>query len=133
MILSLSPRFALPYENISRTPIYHLLAETESIIKTTPDRAIQDETRNNIANSIHNYINGFHTINNPDSTTKLLQRSYKVTAKFLKSNPNVCILPEDKGNRTVVMVLSDYVQKMKSMLADTDTYLLVQSYPKFRL
>lgn len=92
-------------------------------------KIVQDRTRSNIANVVHNYINGFNSTRHSESSSKILAQARYVTSKFLKSNEDICVLPADKGNRTVVMLVEDYERKMNLLLSDTTTYTPIKSDP----
>ncbi|XP_058827991.1 uncharacterized protein LOC131687913 [Topomyia yanbarensis] len=68
-------------------------------------------------------------LTNSDPDFKLLKIAQNDTAKFLKSNPDICVLPADKGNREAVMMTEDYDQKMQTLLSDTDTYTKIKADP----
>ena len=52
---------------------------------------------------------------------------------FLKSHPNVVIVPADKGGATVAMYKEDYHQKMMNILSDTNTYMPLDRCPLTKL
>ena len=51
----------------------------------------------------------------------------------LKKDPSIRILKADKGNCTVVLNTSDYLQKMRSLLSDSFTYSKIKSNPVKKL
>lgn len=53
---------------------------------------------------------------------KSILRDIKQTRDFLKQNPEIIVLNADKGNVTVLMEKTDYLEKMSSLLNDTTTY-----------
>lgn len=131
ILLSLSPKFSLQQTSFPQQQLYHLLAETETILKTNPDTKIQDKTRCMITNSIHNFVNDYHN-NMKDPEVKFLKIAQTAAKKFLQSNPDICVLPADKGNRTVIMSLEEYDLKMKALLSDTRTYTTTKTDPTNR-
>jgi len=44
------------------------------------------------------------------------------TKKFVKEHPEVFFIRTDKGNVTVALNKSQYIEKMGSMLSDKNTY-----------
>ena len=53
--------------------------------------------------------------------TNLSPAEYKAI-KHLKEDDSIVIAPDDKGNATIVINSEDYDGKVRSLLADTDTY-----------
>ena len=53
--------------------------------------------------------------------TNLSPAEYKAV-KLLKEDDPIVIAPADKGNATIVINSEDYDGKIRSLLADTDTY-----------
>ncbi|XP_055542680.1 uncharacterized protein LOC129728278 [Wyeomyia smithii] len=127
-LLSLSPKFSLYPHNFPHNQLYHLLAETESILKTNFKHQIQDTTRCMITNCINNFIHKYDNCPR-DPESKFIRIAQTKTRNFLKLNPNICILSADKGNRTVVKLTEEYNRKMKLLLNDTNTYKTVKSDP----
>ena len=64
--------------------------------------------------------------------TRFCETAVKTTQKFLKANPNVRVMPADKGNRTVIMDIEDYRTKMNTLLLDTNTYKQIKRDPTNR-
>lgn len=53
----------------------------------------------------------------------------KETHRFLKQNPEIIILKADKGNVTVAMDKSEYLEKSYQLLSDTNTYIQLNNDP----
>ena len=51
------------------------------------------------------------------------------TKTFLKNNNDIFFTKADKGNLTVCMNISDYKQKMNTLLEDKSTYLVINKNP----
>jgi len=47
----------------------------------------------------------------------------------INDNQNIIFTRVDKGNTTVALNISDYKQKMDTLLRDTDTYELIKHNP----
>jgi len=52
----------------------------------------------------------------------------KVTNKFIKNNPNI-IFRADKGNITVALEKTEYLNKIEEILNDTETYEKINKDP----
>ena len=133
VLLSLGPKFALPYNNIQEIPIFHLIADIEAVIQTNPNEAIQNSNRCMIVNNMQNYIHRKkqHPASN-DPLERFFNSACKVTRKFLRENPDVAVLQSDKGNKTVLMTTADYQTRMLSLLNDTKTYLKIDRDPTLK-
>ena len=133
VLLSLGPKFALPYKHIQETPIFHLIADIEAVIQTNPNEAIQNSNRCMIVNNMQNYINRIqhHPIPN-DPLERFCHSASKITRKFLKENPDVAVLQSDKGNKTVLMTIADYQTRMLALLNDNETYLKIDRDPTLK-
>ena len=53
----------------------------------------------------------------------------KSTHILLKDNPNILITKADKGNTTVALDKTKYVNEIKTMLSDTTTYIPLKKDP----
>lgn len=129
VLLSLGPKFALPHNNLAEAPIYHLIADTETVIKSNKDLEVQGRARCMVANNIQNYI---HTMkNNPQKTPQqtFFKEAEIKTKLFLKQHPELLVLKADKGNRTVILPREEYIAKMKQLLDNPHTYKRVPRDP----
>lgn len=122
ILLSLGPKFALPFTNVASIPFFHLLADVESIIKTNSDTDIQDRTRCRVANNIQNYIHRQQHTGTNHPNQRFLVEAEQEAKQFLKQHPELYVLRADKGNKTVIMQKEEYVMRMERLLADTNTY-----------
>ncbi|XP_038106426.1 uncharacterized protein LOC119766104 [Culex quinquefasciatus] len=129
ILLSLGPKFALPYTNANQIPFFHLIADVEHILAQQKNRNIRDDTRCQIINNTQNYIHRrlVHTGLTP--LEKFCNTAINKTKQFIRSNPDILITEADKGNRTVIMYLDDYNNKMLQLLNDTNTYKPCKSDP----
>jgi len=53
----------------------------------------------------------------------------KITNKFVKNNPNIIFTRADKGNITVALDKTEYLNKIDNMLNDTKTYSVTNKDP----
>ncbi|XP_045534547.1 uncharacterized protein LOC123721120 [Papilio machaon] len=51
----------------------------------------------------------------------------------LRNNPNILVLPADKGNATVIIDTAEYEQKVDELVSDTSTYKKVNYNPTARV
>lgn len=128
--LSLGPKFALPHTDLKQVPLFHIMADVEGILQQDQRSDVQDQTRCRIVNVVTNYIRGFDKLGNlKDPVVRFCTSAMKTTARFLKDNPNICLLSADKGNRTVIMDREEYDRKMKALIEDDDTYAKINRDP----
>ncbi|XP_062558073.1 uncharacterized protein LOC134222944 [Armigeres subalbatus] len=122
LLLSMGRKFALPYTNMNELPIYHLIADVESIIQTNRVEEIQERNRCAVANQIQNFLHAERGKEKHDPTTNFYRTTTKATREFLTQHPELVIIEADKGNKTVVMKREDYDRKLQHMIDDEDTY-----------
>ncbi|XP_058816722.1 uncharacterized protein LOC131680001 [Topomyia yanbarensis] len=115
-LLSLGPKFSLPVTNIKQIPFYHLLADVEAILHVSPDQAVQDRNRCQVATQIQNYISKAKHNEYKSPLHDFCKHATTTTAKFLTEHQDICILEADKGNRTVIMYKKEYDNKMYALL-----------------
>ena len=129
LMLTLGPKFALPYHNIEETPFYHLLADVETIIKSSDDVQVQDRTRCAVANKLQNYVHRKRDSTGMDPNSKLFEQAEKKTRRFFKEHLDVIAVNADKGNKTVLMYRTEYSSKMAQLLNTDRTYKKVDKDP----
>ena len=88
------------------------LASLEHSMKVT---GLADEIQQNIRQTIIPSLTRKYTHTN-------LSHEEIRSLKSLKGDRNIIILPADKGRSTVIMNRTDYMDKARSLLADTTTY-----------
>jgi len=49
----------------------------------------------------------------------------KIANKFIKNNPNIIFTRADKGNITVALNKTEYLNTIDNMLKDTETYSVI--------
>lgn len=128
VVLSLGPKFALPYTSLSNVPIFHIIADLEYVLLATEDRTKRDRNRCNLVNIMKNYMHSFDS-DTTDPLKTFLQNACKVMKKFINEHPDVIIVQSDKGKQTVLMYESDYNNKMLALLSDGNTYKAVKANP----
>ncbi|KMQ88900.1 hypothetical protein RF55_11387 [Lasius niger] len=63
------------------------------------------------------------------ATNKVLIRSARITSKFLTENTIIIFTKADKDNVTVALDRENYLNKMRTLLADNNTYTVVKKDP----
>ena len=83
--------------------------------------------KNNIRESVTNaLINEMGKVRHISSQDREFSKKLVDTNNFLKQNSNVFFTRADKGNLTVCMNKTDYVNKMNALLDDKRTYKIVK-------
>ncbi|XP_055591250.1 uncharacterized protein LOC129743289 [Uranotaenia lowii] len=120
--LLLGPNFNIqPTTNI---PYVAFIADVESAIKQKPDA---DDIRSSIATMINNYVD-FQ--NQPRAKNyDWIHKDVIHSRKFLREHNELIITKADKGNKTVVMLATEYSEKMTAMVSDTTTYTPLTADP----
>jgi len=100
------------------------IKDVENNIKklTTPT---QDIIRNRSIPIIKNVASS-RPLNNID---RVLLTLYKTSRLFLKNNPDLVLTKADKGNLTVALNRSKYINNINIMLQEKHTYTLVKKNP----
>ncbi|XP_055527416.1 uncharacterized protein LOC129720029 [Wyeomyia smithii] len=127
-LLSLGPKFSFPINDIKQIPLYHLIANLESILRTSNEKTAQDRNRSLVVNKIQNFLSRSKCQHNKNPLSQFCCRAAKTTKEFLRKNPEVCVLESDKGKRMVVMYTKEYDQKMEALL-DSPTYTTTKKDP----
>ncbi|XP_058827585.1 uncharacterized protein LOC131687512 [Topomyia yanbarensis] len=125
LLLGYGPKFALPFQDNREIPYFKIIADLESILKLEPDDTVQAASRNQFTNIIHNYVNKRKNgcfKSSTDPVNHFLIEAYHTTQKFIRNNPEICIVAADKGNKTVIMKKEEYEMKMQTLVGDSDTY-----------
>ncbi|XP_062715035.1 uncharacterized protein LOC134291375 [Aedes albopictus] len=128
ILLSMGPKFVLPYKTPSHIPFFHLIADVENVLSLGEDQDVRERTRCQVVNHIQNFIQRFPS-NSPSQLERFCHKAEVQTRKFVKDNPDILITEADKGNRTVVMSLEEYDGKMMQLVNDPDTYEQLRSDP----
>lgn len=123
-LLALGENFNLPYDKYN-LPVKQVVIDVESIIDQIPDENVKIDKRNRTVNIITNYLQS----NNKNKNDLNLLKYEKETKIFLKENPDILILKADKGNTTVAMTKSQYIEKTQTLLSDHNTYTLLDKDP----
>lgn len=113
--LSLGPKFGVNEGN--RFNVEQFIADIECILSDVPSEQA-NILRAKVTNNITNFISNNNSKDSDHAVTQLFYR----TKRFLKSNPDICILRADKGGCTVVMNKNQYIQKTEELLVDDITY-----------
>lgn len=107
-ILALGSKFSIPM-NPRELNIRSLIADVENILDTVEENK-RDSLRAKISSIIANFLHRNKNI------TSHMNKLYKTTKEFLKTNNQLIVLNIDKGSVTVLMDRSDYLDRMHSVL-----------------
>lgn len=116
-LLSHGKKFALPHEK-DNFPLLQYITDGEECIKSIDTREEQDMARGQLTSMIESHINR-HNITERE---RYILRTVETTDKFLKKNKNIIVLEADKGNVTVAMEITDYENRMSTIVNDMMTY-----------
>ncbi|XP_055715046.1 uncharacterized protein LOC129809259 [Phlebotomus papatasi] len=123
-LLSLGPKFALP---TGRLPIFHMLAETEVVVRNVEDQTEKDRLRSRLVNTLQNCSRGSRSLLPQERLIQTLERE---TSEFLKEKgQEIVIINSDKGNKTTILNRRDYDSKMEELVNDETTYKLITKDP----
>jgi len=126
LLLQLGERFSLPFtkKDIDRTLLEFIKCIEKNLFNEV--ETIGSEIRNQ---SVPIMKRLSKTTNNYDYNDKFLLRCLHCTKKFTKENPDILFTKADKGNATVAMDLAEYNSKMIEILADSNTYTIINKDP----
>ncbi|XP_046855882.1 uncharacterized protein LOC124448981 [Xenia sp. Carnegie-2017] len=104
--------------NIKDANKLDFVADLESTLKFTN---LSDEIKEDIRHKV--------TTNLCLKRPVTLNNEEQKAIRNLRNNEDIVILPADKGRKTVIMDKSDYINKAKTLLQDTNTYEPLQTDP----
>jgi len=117
-LLQLGDKFCLRSHHNSQRFIFDFIKSVESnIFRTDPD------TANNIRCLAIQTLN--ECLSSPLSFSHIdsrLSSLTKITKKFLFDHPDIVVTKADKGNVTVSLNRTDYLNKMHDLLSDRETF-----------
>lgn len=121
-MLSLGRNFNTPFD-VNNVPTFDLITDVEGCLKFIVDEDERDIARSKIIKVMmeKNINKDFEH----KSLKKIINQIHHECKTFLRKNENIVIVQSDKGNVTVAMKRSDYVDKMNALLSDTTTYKLI--------
>lgn len=121
-VLALGSKFNVPV-NQNDIDIKDLIADVENI-----SDEVEEDRRNTLraktASIITNYIHKNKNIN----VTNHIEKLYRTTRNFLRSNNHLLVLNSDKGSVTVLMDRSDYLERIHSIV-NTDDFKQIPRDP----
>lgn len=124
-VLSLGQKFNLPTSN-EKIPVRDIISNLEPTIQRLETPTDRTEMRNKLCNILTNH----KKMRTKKSTFEcILKHQVKETKTFLKEHPEILVVNADKGNVTVLINKTDYMEKMKSLLNDEKTYRVLPTDP----
>jgi len=82
--------------------------------------------RNTVVSQLQRFIDNKQYI---DNTYKELESLRKLTIEFCKNNTNILFTKADKGNITVALKRTHYINSVNKMLKDSITYEIISRNP----
>lgn len=120
--LALGPKFSVEPHLVKDISIKSLLSHVDYIASNIANKAERNiaiaKSTNLITNTIHN-----------KKSNSYIQQLYSKTRIFLNNNPNLIITKSDKGNVTVVMDRTQYINHSLELLNNRNHYSLVNKDP----
>jgi len=120
----LGENFSLPYKN-KKEVIIEFIKNIENNIKKLQGPT-QDMVRNRAIPIVHKYISSILPRN---SISLKLHDLTNSSDQFLTNNLDLILTKADKGNLTVALDKSDYLNKINLMLLDSNTYSKIGKKP----
>jgi len=123
-LLQYGDRFCLPILN-KKLAIHEFIKDIESnmYLHTNNNKIM---IRNTAIPQLHKFLHNAPSINMLDM--KLIHMK-KATEEFCKNNKNIIFTRADKGNITVAMEKTYYINKIEELLKDSNTYTVVKKIP----
>ena len=122
-VVSLGPNYNVR-EKLTKSDLVLTVKNLEySLRKIEDGHTIKNNIRESVTNALINEMGKVRHISSQDRefSKKLVDMN-----NFLKQNSNVFFTRADKGNLTVCMNKTDYVNKMNALLDDKRTYKIVK-------
>ncbi|XP_036348048.1 uncharacterized protein LOC118757445 [Rhagoletis pomonella] len=115
----------LPTTKSNFSPI-HIIAEIEQLIQSLENDKEKEIARNNVSNRILLFK---RNIKHNEAEKLILSAFHKAKAFIQKHKNNIIITDADKGNKTVVIYKTEYLEKMEKLIEDRNTYKSIRTDP----
>ncbi|XP_074025984.1 uncharacterized protein [Leptinotarsa decemlineata] len=119
--LALGFNFSLP-PTTTEVNIPNLLSDIENLIT-----GFCDSKKNLFRAKITNIVTNF--FQKPHDNKNYLNFLFEKTKTFLKNHPELILTRSDKGNVTVIMKKSDYIEKSLEIINDSESYVELNRDP----
>lgn len=131
-VISLGPKFNIPSSDITNNDILTSVKNLETGLSRTD---LDLDTKNDIRQFL---VNTYSCKKGSSKHIPLAEREFSkklsITKSFLKNNSDSLLITRaDKGNLTVCMSKSDYLEKMNGLLNDEATYKPIKRNPLSRI
>lgn len=123
-LLSLGKKYALPYIK-KELPLLNVIADSENCIRIIKDTGFQKAARANLCSRLNNFYKNYRN----KLADKFILRIYEDTIKTLSQHKDIIVTQSDKGGVTVVMYKRDYVDKLRDLVHDRNTYRIIRKDP----
>lgn len=121
--IALGHKFSLQ-PNINNISIFQIIAEIEDILKLITVNTNQKRAK--IINILTNYFNS-------PTEDNYLQKTYNLTKKFLKNNPEIYLIKADKSESSVLINKTDFNNKLNDILNNENDYKILNKNPTSNL
>ncbi|XP_071579195.1 uncharacterized protein [Temnothorax nylanderi] len=128
-ILCLGDKFGLPISNLNKKDRLNSVLEVIKNVKyynfKFPVKCLNG-IRNSVSNTLSTFLNNSKHLNHID---RYVLNGFQMCKRFLIDNDDVLVTKADKGQITVVMDKSDYINRMTELLNDQSTYKKLNKDP----
>ncbi|XP_071652732.1 uncharacterized protein [Temnothorax longispinosus] len=124
-LLQLGDGFSLPFSDNKSKICFEFIKRVESSAYRLP--AIKKVGLRNYTSAIVNRL--FDSNPSLDSIGLELRSALRDTNIFIRHHPEIIFTRADKGNTTVAMLKSEYMEKMSALLGDETTYSIIDRNP----
>jgi len=124
-LLQLGEGFSFPwFKNKSKSVIEFIKDIEGRNLRNVNDNRLN--IRNTVVSQLQRFLDKKNYINN---TYKELEHSLIATKEFYKNNKDIIFTKADKGNITVALEKTHYINNVNTMLKDSTTYLIINKNP----
>jgi hypothetical protein len=127
-LLALGPKFSLPGKT-TKKDVFELIADVENALVDV-EKEEREETRGIICNIL---MNGIEKSKKVSETEKEILHLVETMKQFVNENEEkwkqLCVIPSDKGNVTVVTTRAKYKEGMSALVNDEKVYKRLKRDP----
>lgn len=124
--LSLGPKFSIHIPK-NKFSVQRLLADIEFIV----DKNVNDDNKNILRARVTNLVTNY--LQDTPNCSNYYQNLFLQSQRFLKEHPSLLVLQSDKGNVTVIMQKTTYVDLANQLLLDDKYYKILNRDPTLTL
>ena len=126
-IISLGRNFACKQQNMPKSIVFNTVKNVESMLISSQ---LNTDDKNKIRQDIVEAIKFQNNCKQPTNRNDLsILKKIKTAQNFTRDNKNVFFTQSDKGNVTVCLDKSEYIEKMNVLLKDNKVYREIKRKP----